>query len=153
MRPRCIQFSFFARRFCPIVVVFPLFTFVADCTHCIQFSSPLPAFLLAPSFPVASPSADGTLTAGIIITFSPPTRGRRIEEGRFNYFIAWPATATSVPLPLPLITPPRPVLRDIGHDGTRDVTDVSLISPYWLGCRDAYINFTVRDVKERALLN
>lgn len=48
-----------------------------------------------------------TFTAGIIITFSPPMRGRRIEEGRFNYFIAWPATATSASLlPSSFLPPP-----------------------------------------------
>lgn len=122
--PRCIQFSFFARRFCPIDVVFPLFTFVADWLYSLySIFFPLPTFLLASSFPVASSSTDGVLVAGIIITFSPPTRGRRIEEGRFNYFIAWPATATSVPLPsyrpCPL-SPPCPSWYRTRWDARRD---------------------------------
>lgn len=47
------------------------------------------AFLRYPSFPALHPRLDG-----IIITFSPPTRSET-REGRFNYFIAWPPTATS----------------------------------------------------------
>lgn len=112
---------------------------------------PLPAFLLASPFPVAL-CRRPALTTGIIITFSPPTR--EVEEWKKRVvLIILSRDRQPRPLFLPLRSSnPLFVLRDIGCDETRDVTDVSLISPYWLWCRrDAYINFSVRDAEENSL--
>lgn len=148
MRSRYIQFSFFARRFYPIDVAFPLFSFDSDWPY-LLYSIFFPfsrLFFSPPSFPVA------------------PFRRRRIHRGNNNYLFIVDARSKNgrrviliilsrdqQPRPLslspPLPSPSEFVLYDIGHDEMRDVTDVSLISLYWLGCRDAYINFSVHNVE------
>jgi len=63
----------------------------AACAHCIQFSSTSRLSFPLRRFPApfrrCRRHRAGTLSAGIIITFSPPTEGWR-RQGCFNYFIA-----------------------------------------------------------------